>query len=86
MHLEDLIPINSTIEIKPLKKISNAELKDVNNITMKPDGYIQVGFFDENGLASGEVDYNFFGSITNLRIIIQMAVQNWIVINDISLE
>ena len=86
MHPDDLVPLNSTIELKPIKKISIRDLKGSNYTILKSDGYIEVGSFNENGLAFGDVDSEFFGLIRNLRIFIPVAVKNWIVINDISLK
>ena len=86
MHPMDLIPENSTIELKPVKQFSIFDLKDSNYTILKPDGFIEVGKFNENGLATGEVDSNLLGSIKNLKIIFHINIENWIVINDIGFE
>jgi alpha-1,3-mannosylglycoprotein beta-1,4-N-acetylglucosaminyltransferase A/B len=70
-HPGDKIPANSTIEIKTL------------NLTRDNELYFEIGRFDINGVAQGQVNYTELGTVQHVQINISKRVDNWIVINEI---
>ena len=70
-HPGDKIPANSTVEIKTL------------NLTRDNQLFIEIGRFDMNGVAKGQVNYTELGTVQQVQINVSKKVDNWIVINEI---
>ena len=68
----DIMPSNSTLEIKPLNIITNLNGTNYNKTN---NNFYIIDYFGSNGLISIDVDFNLFGLIEILN-----EVKNWILI------
>lgn len=92
-HPEDKFPVNTTVEVLPLRDKLREELEDSNSIhlTMKSltgtaaasnDGYQVVGLFKSNGMAEGEIGSEI-GAIRSLRIRVNSDSQRWVILSEV---
>jgi len=69
----------TTIEIMPEHQ-SKIELQKASG------GFYVVGYFDQNGIAEGDIDYENIGKIRELRLLVGKSHENWAILSEIHLR
>jgi hypothetical protein len=77
----DIIPMDSLVEIKPTDLFLN-ELKKSNRERTN-DNFFPVSVFDKNGLANNKIEPEF-GRVEEIRIRIRKESENWIILHEIA--
>ena len=49
-------------------------------------GFYVVGFFDQNGIAEGDIDYENIGKVRELRLLVGKSHENWAILSEIHLR
>ena len=49
-------------------------------------GFYVVGYFDQNGIAEGDIDYENIGKIRELRLLVGKSHENWAILSEIHLR
>ena len=70
----------TNVEIMPDTKVSS------DKWTMNSDGFFILGEFDNHGLAEGDIDYQSFGKISQVRLLVQKSHENWAILSEIHLR
>lgn len=65
----------TTIEIMPEEAGEGVKLNS--------EGFMQVGFFDENGIAEGDIDWKVMGKLKEMRILVGKSHENWAILSEI---
>lgn len=65
----------TTIEIMPEEAGEGVKLNS--------EGFMQVGFFDENGIAEGDIDWKIMGKLKEMRILVGKSHENWAILSEI---
>jgi len=75
----------TTIEILP--ENPHIDLTSLNlQRSSDGNGYVIVGFFDENGVAEGNINARIFGLIKELRIVVGKSHENWAILSEMYLR
>ena len=73
----------TTIEIKPSDP--NVDLTTLN-LQKNSEGYYIVGYFDENGVAEGDINARIVGKLKELRIVVGKSHENWAILSELYLK
>ena len=83
MHPDDKIPLNSTLEIKPIELRLNSTQLIERNMTITDDNYLVVAkLTDKSGDLIGELNNKLWFNITSLRLTISNPGDKWILIRE----
>ena len=75
----------TTIEILP--ENPHIDLTSLNlQRSSDGNGYVIVGFFDENGVAEGNINARIVGLIKELRIVVGKSHENWAILSEMYLR
>jgi len=75
----------TTVEILP--ENPNVDLTSLNlQRSSDGNGYVIVGFFDENGVAEGNINVRIVGLIKELRIVVGKSHENWAILSEMYLR
>ena len=56
------------------------------NLQKSSEGFVVVGFFDENGVAEGDIDFKVMGKIKELRLLVGKSHENWAILSEIHIK
>ena len=59
----------------------NVDLKSLN-MKKNSKGYYVVGYFDNNGIAKGDINTEMSGNVKELRIVVGKNHKNWVILSE----
>jgi len=76
-HPSDLL-YNTCVEIHPVDPN-----RTKNVFKESTDGYLEVGEFNDLGIAEGKLDSELIGAVSSVRLVIKTSSKNWVIISEI---
>ncbi len=78
-------PLDKFVDTDVVIMLENGGKNVPENLNRSSDGSVTVGSFDSKGLAEGVIDPSW-GKVSQLKLIIQAAGQNWVIISEMHLQ
>jgi len=79
-HPSDLL-YNTSVQIRPMEHDRIKKL-----FKESTDNYLEIGEFNDLGIAEGKLNSDLIGAVTSVRLVIKTSSKNWVIISEIMFD